>query len=889
MLPANADWIHYAGKFGQYVDPISHAHVNLVTGMMVALSGFLVYFSQRLGGKQLGEREANRVFWTLVPGSLIFYLTFLFSGLILGGAVNGYGGLQVPALVPLVSRYLPMLIAAAGTLMLVGFWFYFGTLWKTLNLRSLRKHIRQATPAAFWLVSSLALVVGTFQGLLQAFPSTSQILTAPEEVPNIHAQLNMIGGVMLALIGLVFLLTPDLLDRQIDRKLARISLYGISGGIGAYYLATIITGFMRIAFLNMGYTQAQGSAMLGWAGPAALMITAIPVLIGFSAFARAIFKVTREYRTELSQQLRNSPQRFTGPVPERLRKIPSAYVMGMEFVGGLFGWPGIGWLFAGQALPGITLMMIGPSISWALLPMLFSPFTETVFSQWGWQVLLVWLPGTALLSSAFLGLYLRRLQPAHTPQKSLKIDASLRSATAGGFHQLKRVIRPNNQPGLGLRKAGTPIPKGLFFGFGMIILLLLSIPFTPLVFGIPEGSTQQSMMSELPDRANGAYLTLSDGSQTGLIKLFAWSFPVDDFPAESPAISPQQFQNILISQKGLDTPDQYQLFHLADGDPIPLQAQEISFQRKMQIKPKEELEEGEYLLDIPTGGMFAGREYYYFRIDSAISELPALVMVSDPSGIAPTGSMETNGKKLAWIEIFPISAALISAGMAAIMLRRTFMKIRPQEIVWMLAFTMFSIAAGCQVIGDLVGWTSLLVRIYYVFGATLVVGWLGLGTWLVIVRRQWLRRAGLWVMILASGYGLGLVNLAEVDTAKLTTDGWHALVSSTPLTILTITVNSLGTLVLVGGALWSAWIFWRKGIMRQRMIGLILLAAGALTVAAGGGLTRLGHQQYLYLAMSVGVGMMFWGYLKTILPVAQPSRVPGTRQLDETRPVEALP
>ena len=79
--------------------------------------------------------------------------------------------------------------------------------------------------------------------------------------------------------------------------------------------------------------------------------------------------------------------------------------------------------------------------------------------------------------------------------------------------------------------------------------------------------------------------------------------------------------------------------------------------------------------------------------------------------------------------------------------------------------------------------------------------------------------------------------------------------------------------VLVGGALWSAWVFWRQRIMRERMIGCLLLAGGAMTVAVGGSLTRLGHQQYLYIAMSLGVGLMFWGYLKTIRP-AVPQRQP---------------
>ncbi|MEZ4616536.1 MAG: hypothetical protein R2867_13695 [Caldilineaceae bacterium] len=39
----------------------------------------------------------------------------------------------------------------------------------------------------------------------------------------------------------------------------------------------------------------------------------------------------------------------------------------------------------------------------------------------------------------------------------------------------------------------------------------------------------------------------------------------------------------------------------------------IAFQQEMALTPVTPLAAGDYLLSIPTGGMFAGREYYYFR------------------------------------------------------------------------------------------------------------------------------------------------------------------------------------------------------------------------------------------------------------------------------------
>ena len=596
VLPANADWIHAAGKFGEYVDPISHAHINLVTGMMVSLAALLAYFSPRLGGKPISRRTANRMFWSIVPGSLIFYLTFLLSGLVLGNAANGYGGIRSPALVAFFSRYLGVLLAAAGSLMLFGFWVYFVTLWRALGWHSLGGRIRTGMPAAFWMVSSLLLVVGTFQGLLQAIPATSTLLTTAEEIPNVHAQLNMIGGVLLALMGVVFALLPELVDEKLSRKLAARTLTGITTGISLYYLATLATGLARTRLLGEGLNDAQAAAALGPAAPATLMLAGVPLLYGFLSFGQAMLQVTTEYRSEMVRDWKGAPARFSGPLPERVKRIPSTYVLGMEAAGGLFGWPGVGWLYAGQVMPGIAMLMIGPAIAWALLPMLFSPFTNTVFSQWNWHVLLVWLPGTALVSTALLGFRLRALR---TPQHEKVTSASNIQAHEGGRRRMRR------------------IPRKLVFGTGFVMLALFSVPVIPLLAGIPDSGRPQAVAAELPERASGAYLQIRDGGTQGLLKLFPWSFPLDELPHESLAVAPSALAGFFIQQKGLDDPEAYRLYHLEDGDAVALTARILSFQKQMALVPNEALEPGTYLLDIPSGGMFAGREYYYFRIDPA--------------------------------------------------------------------------------------------------------------------------------------------------------------------------------------------------------------------------------------------------------------------------------
>ncbi|MEZ4664024.1 MAG: cbb3-type cytochrome c oxidase subunit I [Caldilineaceae bacterium] len=422
VLPANADWIHYAGKFGQYVDPISHAHINLVTGMMVALAGFFVYFSPQFGGRAVGQRQANRLFWTLVPGSLLFYLTFLGLGLVLGNAVNGYGGLYLPEILPFLSQRRALLLAVSGAAMLAGFWLYFATLWRTLDLRTLFQRARRSEPAAFWLASTVALVIGTTHGLLQVIPATALYLTTPEELPNIHAQLNMVGGVLLALIGLVYLLLPQLVGERVDKRLARLSLLGISSGIAGYYVVTVAAGLARYGYMRQGLDTVQSAARLGWVAPALLTITSVPMLIGYGAFALAVFRATHAYRQAMMAEWRLAPARFSGPMPARLRRIPVFQVLGMEFVGGCVGWPGLGWLYAGQALPGVALLLIGPAIAWALLPMLFSPFTETALCTMG-------LGGAACVAARFQPVERSAAGALHPAQSARRAQCPCRRTT----------------------------------------------------------------------------------------------------------------------------------------------------------------------------------------------------------------------------------------------------------------------------------------------------------------------------------------------------------------------------------------------------------------------------------------------------------------------------
>lgn len=78
---------------------------------------------------------------------------------------------------------------------------------------------------------------------------------------------------------------------------------------------------------------------------------------------------------------------------------------------------------------------------------------------------------------------------------------------------------------------------------------------------------------------------------------------------------------------------------------------------------------------------------------------------------------------------------------------------------------------------------------------------------------------------------------------------------------LTPIFNIYGTLTLVGGALYSAWLFWRRQIMPHRVTGNLLIAAGALVIASASTMIRLGLGDVLYLGEVLAAALMFAGFL----------------------------
>jgi drug/metabolite transporter (DMT)-like permease len=78
--------------------------------------------------------------------------------------------------------------------------------------------------------------------------------------------------------------------------------------------------------------------------------------------------------------------------------------------------------------------------------------------------------------------------------------------------------------------------------------------------------------------------------------------------------------------------------------------------------------------------------------------------------------------------------------------------------------------------------------------------------------------------------------------------------------------NVYGLITLVGGALYSTYLFWRKRVLPNRVIGNVLIAVGALIIASASTLTRLGYGSLLAIGQLLAAVLMFSGFLVAAAP-----------------------
>ncbi len=220
------------------------------------------------------------------------------------------------------------------------------------------------------------------------------------------------------------------------------------------------------------------------------------------------------------------------------------------------------------------------------------------------------------------------------------------------------------------------------------------------------------------------------------------------------------------------------------------------------------------------------------------------------------------------VVFYALATTLISAAFAGTLWMQYRAKPRPYLLVWSIALAFWAIAALTEVIGAAGGWTPLLYRTYYLFGAIILVGVLALGTIYLLAPR--FSRIALSVLIVLAVIGLAGVLGAQLQAVKLEThqvpDADTIKAQGGLFNVLAILmaalINIVGSVILIGGAAWSAYGACRRSGPSSRVLANVLIAAGAFIVAGASTLFRVFHvYELFYVGQAIGVLVMFGGFL----------------------------
>jgi hypothetical protein len=225
----------------------------------------------------------------------------------------------------------------------------------------------------------------------------------------------------------------------------------------------------------------------------------------------------------------------------------------------------------------------------------------------------------------------------------------------------------------------------------------------------------------------------------------------------------------------------------------------------------------------------------------------------------------------------PFLSTLITFAFATAVFIRYLRRRGPHLLLWTIGLLFYGLGTLAEVLLAF-SFNGLVLKLWYLGGAMLTAAWLGQGSVHLLIRKRGVAWALTGILAAVSLLAAAMVFSAPLTPAASSFNVSEAISSQYKdiltrggVTIaLTILLNIYGTLTLVGGAIYSAIIFFRKHVLVNRMIGNILIAIGAMVPAMAGSFVKMGLVDALYLSELIGVVLMYIGFIQaTTVPVSQ--------------------
>lgn len=219
------------------------------------------------------------------------------------------------------------------------------------------------------------------------------------------------------------------------------------------------------------------------------------------------------------------------------------------------------------------------------------------------------------------------------------------------------------------------------------------------------------------------------------------------------------------------------------------------------------------------------------------------------------------------------AASLVAVAFCLSTLDRWLRRRRPHELAWTVSLALFALGSLALWWAESAGWGLGSFRVFYLAGAVLNVPWLALGTVYLLAGEGVGHRVRWWLVFL-SGLTVGIVGFAPTKTGvsggELPTG---KDVFGVAPRVLAAVGSGVAALVIIVGALWSAWRVARGrnpslgaqrsvAAPRRLVAGNVLIAVGTLVLSGSGSLAgRLGKDRAFAVTLLVGIVVLFTGFV----------------------------
>ena len=224
---------------------------------------------------------------------------------------------------------------------------------------------------------------------------------------------------------------------------------------------------------------------------------------------------------------------------------------------------------------------------------------------------------------------------------------------------------------------------------------------------------------------------------------------------------------------------------------------------------------------------------------------------------------------------FLLHLPIVTTFFAAFFASQLFIRYRqkgggPHLLWWGIGMVTYGIGTFTEAYTTLFGWQPLIFRSWYVAGAFLGGYPLAQGSIYLLMSRRfadWSARIVVAVIAVSAVFVfLTPLDLSLVEGHRLS----GKVMEWSWIRLITPFINLYSVAFLVGGALYSAFKFFQGPEHRNRYVGNILIATGAMMPAIGGTFTRFGVVEALYVTELAGLLLIYAGYRKCVAPAAAP-------------------